>query len=396
MRRIIHLDMDAFFASVEQRDRPEVRGQPVVVGGSPESRGVVSAASYEARKYGVRSAMPCARAKRLCPQAVFLPVDGAKYRAASQQVMAILYEVTPLVEPVSCDEAFLDVTGSRALFGEAEEIGRRVKQRVRDELQLTASVGVAPNKFLAKLASDLEKPDGLVVVPEGGEAEFLRPLPISRLWGVGPATAARLEARGLRTIGAVAESPLSLLRTELGDHAGELQRLARGIDERSVQPDHEAKSISAETTFDIDTDDRDFLHLVLLGLAEEVAERIRRAELLARTVTLKIRFQDFTMRTRNTTLPEPTASSLALYERARALLSRIPLAARKVRLIGVGTSNLAAERQLSLFQGPDRRAEEADRAADELRRKFGPAAVRRAALLQRKPRRQADPRPNGG
>jgi DNA polymerase-4 len=393
VRRIIHLDMDAFFASVEQRDRPELRGQPVIVGGAPGSRGVVSAASYEARKYGVRSAMPSSRAKRLCPQGVFLPVDGERYRAASRQVMAILQEVTPLVEPLSCDEAFLDVTGSRALFGEAEAIGRRLKERIREEVRLTASVGVAPNKFLAKLASDLEKPDGFVVVPEGQEAEFLRPLPISRLWGVGPATAARLEAIGLRTIGAVADSPLFLLRAELGDHAAELQRLARGLDDRPVHPDQEAKSISAETTFDADTDDREFLNLVLLGLAEEVGERVRHAGVLARTVTLKIRFEDFTTRTRDTTLPEATASALAVCERARELLGRIALGTRKVRLIGVGASHFTTERQLALFSGVERRSEQAERAMDELNRRFGASAVKRAALLKRKPRRQADPKP---
>ncbi len=388
-RRIIHVDMDAFFASVEQRDRPELRGEPVIVGGSPEGRGVVSAASYEARKYGVRSAMPCARAKRLCPSAIFLPVDMPKYAAASRAVMAILREVTPLVEPLSCDEAFLDVTGSRALFGDSEEIAWAIKHHIREQLSLTASVGVATNKFLAKLASDLEKPDGLVVVPEGRESEFIRPLPIARLWGVGPATGRRLEALGLTTIGAVADCPPSLLRAELGDHAEGLQRLARGIDERPVQPDHEAKSISAETTFDTDTRDIEFLNRVLLDLSDHVAERVRRAGAMAGTVTLKLRFHDFTTITRDVTLSEPTCAGLVVYGQARELLRRMRLGTREVRLIGVGTSNFAAERQLSMFGDGARRAEQTDQAIDELKNRFGPDAVRRASLLRKgEPRRR--------
>jgi len=392
VRRIIHVDMDAFFASVEQRDRPDLRGKPVIVGGSPEGRGVVSAASYEARKYGVRSAMPCARAKRLCASAIFLPVDMARYAAASREVMGILREVTPLVEPLSCDEGFLDVTGSRALFGEAEEIAWAIKHRIREELALTASVGLATNKFLAKLGSDLEKPDGFVVVPEGHEAEFIRPLSVSKLWGVGPATAARLEGIGLKTVGAVADCPLPLLRAQLGDHAEGLQRLARGIDDRPVQPDHEAKSISAETTFETDTDDANFLNRVLLDLADHVAERVRRNGVMARTVTLKLRFDDFATITRDATLPEPTAAGLAVYEQARELLSRLRLGTRRVRLIGVGTSNFAVQRQLSMFDDSARRAEQAEKAIDQLRGRFGPDAVRRASLLREgEPRRRRRP-----
>ncbi len=388
-RRIIHVDMDAFYASVEQRDRAELRGKPVIVGGSPEGRGVVSAASYEARKYGVRSAMPCGRAKRLCPSAIFLPVDMPKYAAASREVMAILREVTPLVEPLSCDEAFLDVTGSRALFGDAQQIAWGIKHRVREQLSLTASVGVATNKFLAKLASDLEKPDGLVVVPEGREAEFIRPLPISKLWGVGPATARRLETAGLKTIGAVADCPLSLLRAQLGDHAEGLQRLARGIDERPVQPDHEAKSISAEITFETDTGDSGFLNRVLLDLSDHIAERVRKAGMMARTITLKLRFDDFTTITRDATLPEATCAGLVVYEQARELLGKVRLGPREVRLIGVGTSNFITERQLSMFDDATRRAEQTEEAIDELRGRFGPDAVTRASLLRKgEPRRR--------
>jgi DNA polymerase-4 len=390
-RRIIHLDMDAFYASVEQRDRPELRGRPVVVGGSAEGRGVVSAASYEARKFGIHSAMPAIRAKRLCPHAVFLRVDMARYAAVSRQVMQILGDVTPLVEPISLDEAFLDVTGSQALFGDAVRIGRLLKERIRDELSLTASVGVAPNKFLAKLASDLEKPDGFVLVPEGREAEFIAPLPITRLWGVGPATAARLEAVGLRTIGQIASCPTTLLQAQVGNQAEGLQQLARGLDDRPVVPDQEAKSISSETTFAEDTDDVDFLHRVLLELADDVAWRLRRAGRLARTVSLKLRFPDFTTLSRDATLPEPTIAGLVIYEQARALLARANPRGRKVRLVGCGVSNLTAERQLNLFEEGPQRAERAERAMDELRSRFGFGAVRRAALLRERPPPPGDP-----
>ncbi len=390
-RRIIHLDMDAFYASVEQRDRPELRGRAVVVGGSAEGRGVVSAASYEARRFGIRSAMPAVRAKRLCPQAVFLRVDTPKYASVSREVMQILQDVTPLVEPLSLDEAFLDVTGSQALLGDAVGIARTLKARIREELELTASVGVAVNKLLAKLASDLEKPDGFVVVPEGREAEFIAPLPISRLWGVGPATAARPEAVGLRTIGQVAQCPATLLRAQLGNQAEGLQQLARGLDDRPVVPDQEAKSISSETTFAEDTDDAEFLYRVLLELADDVGERLRKARRVARTVSLKLRFPDFTTLSRDATLSEPTVAGLVIYEQARLLLARANPRGRKVRLIGVGVTNLAAERQLALFDEAPRRVERAEQAMDELRERFGHDAVRRAALLRERPRPPGDP-----
>ncbi len=390
-RRIIHLDMDAFYASVEQRDRPELRGKPVVVGGSPDGRGVVSAASYEAREYGIRSAMPCSQAKRRCPHAIFQRVDMGKYGRVSGQIMEILREVTPLVEPISCDEAFLDVTGSERLFGDAVQIGRRLKGRIHDDTQLNASVGVATNKFLAKLASDLEKPDGFVIVPEGQEAEFIAHLEIEKLWGVGPSTAQRLHAAGLHTIGALAACPASQLDRRLGNHGQDLQLLARGLDERPVQPDHEAKSISAETTFETDTNDIPFLNRVILGLADEVAERVRAAEVMARTVTLKLRYSDFTTLTRDTTLQEPTTAGLVLHERAKELLAREKIGFRKVRLIGVGTSNLTVERQLSMFDTDAHRAERAEEAVDKLRDKFGKAVVKRASLLDRPKRGPGDP-----
>ena len=379
-RRILHVDMDAFFASVEQRDRPELRGQPVVVGGTPERRGVVSAASYEAREFGIRSAMPSATARRLCPDAVFLPVDGAKYRAASREVMRILHTYTPLVEPISCDEAFLDATGTERLFGPAEAIGREIKRRVRQELDLVASVGVAPNKFLAKLASDLGKPDGFVVVQAGEAQEFLGELPVRRLWGVGPATEERLRKLGIGTIGALARFPQDVLQTHLGDYAAELMQLARGEDDRPVEPDHEAKSISSETTFAEDTSDVAFLRRTLLGLAEHVGERTRAARLKGRTVNLKIRFEDFTTRTRHATLDRPTASGLATFQSAWKLVGRLGTALRPVRLIGVGLSNFDLGAQLDLFDEEDERHERVEATMDDLRRRFGRHSVRRASL----------------
>lgn len=381
-RRIIHVDMDAFYAAIEQRDNPELRGKPVIVGGSPEGRGVVSAASYEARQFGVHSGMPATRAKMLCRHGVFLPVDIPRYVEVSRNLMAMLRAATPVIEPMSLDEAFLDVTSSQALFGDAISIPRQLKQRIRDELQLTASVGVATNKLVAKLASDLTKPDGFVIVAEGREAEFIAPLPVAKLWGVGPATAARLHAAGLTTIGDVARCALDLLQTQVGSQAGRLQQLALGIDDRPVVPDQEAKSLSAETTFPEDTDDIEFLHRVLLELADEVGQRLRKAGRLARTVSLKLRFADFSTVTREVTLPDPTAASLMIYDQARALLARGNPSQRKLRLIGVGVTNITSERQLSLFEAESTRIERAEHAMDELRERFGRRVFLRATLMR--------------
>ena len=251
-RTIIHVDMDAFYASVEQRDRPDLRGRPVIVGADPRGRGVVSAASYEARAFGVHSAMPIGRAARLCPTGVFLPVDMAKYAQVSRQIMAILAEFTPLLEPLSIDEAFLDVTASRGLLGDGERIARAIKQRIRDTVGLTASVGVASNKFVAKVASELRKPDGLVVVPPGEEAAFLAPLPVSRLWGVGRVTASDLDAMGILTIGQLATVPVDHLRARFGGSGADLRALALGLDDRPVEPFAPPKSMGAEETFEQD------------------------------------------------------------------------------------------------------------------------------------------------
>src|SRR5439155_7141135 len=287
--KILHVDMDAFYASVEQRDRPELRGLPVIVGGSAEGRGVVCAASYEARKFGVHSAMPAVTARRLCPQGIFLPPRMEHYAQISRQIREIFQSFTPLIEPLSLDEAFLDVRGCEGLFGSAPEIARKIKERVRAETELTASVGVAANKFLAKLASDLKKPDGLVVIEPTQVEAILAPLPVGRIWGVGAKGEKRLHALGIRTIGQLAALPEQVLVDHFGDNGRHLWRLARGIDDRQVVPDEEAKSISTETTFARDIGDRDVLRSWLLDLVEHLGRRLRRVGVHARTIELKVR-----------------------------------------------------------------------------------------------------------
>ncbi|MEO8463107.1 MAG: DNA polymerase IV [Chloroflexota bacterium] len=379
---ILHVDLDAFFATVEQRDHPALMGKPVVVGmGGTGDRGVVSAASYEARKFGVHSAMPIRTAKRLCPTCIFVSVNGAAYQRASREVMAILRRFTPLVEPVSIDEAFLDVTASRALFGEGAQIARLIKDAIRAELRLTASVGVAATKLVAKIASDLRKPDGLVVVPAGEEAEFLAPLPISRLWGVGPATAAVLSDFGVATIGDLAAMDRAALVRRLGHHGASLVDRAHGIDPAPVDDPGAAKSIGHEHTFDVDTSDPEILERTLLSMAEGVSGRLRSAGLRAATVTVKVRDTSFDTVTRQTTLPEPTDMTEPIW-RAALKLARPEMRGKRIRLLGVTASGFAPREQLTLFEADDPRARRATEAADELRRRYGPRAVTRARLLR--------------
>jgi len=380
-RTIIHVDMDAFYASVEQRDRPELRGRPVIVGADPRGRGVVAASSYEARRFGVHSAMPIGRAARLCPDGVFLPVDMEKYAGVSRQIMAILAGFTPLVEPLSIDEAFLDVTQTRALFGAGEEQARRIKSRIRTAVGLAASVGVASNKFIAKVASDLEKPDGLVVVAPGGEAGFLAPLPVSRLWGAGRVTTADLESMGIRTIGQLAAIPPSHLQSRFGRGGALMSALAHGVDERAVEPLAPPKSMGAEETFELDHRDGERLRATLRGQAERVARELRAEGYAGRTVTLKLRFADFSTITRSHT-GDPTQDGLTVYREASALLDRVVLR-QPVRLIGLSVSGLgpAGEGQLALL-GPDAvRRERLSRALDRLVERFGEASVRPATTL---------------
>jgi DNA polymerase IV len=375
---------------VEQRDRPELRGRPVVVGALPGGRGVVSAASYEARRFGIHSAMPISRAYRLCRDAVYLPVDMDKYAAVSRQIMALLAEWTPLLEPVSIDEAFLDVTASRALRGDGLTIAREIKARIRAEVALTASVGVAPNKFLAKVASDLDKPDGLVVVATGGEAAFLAPLPVSRLWGVGRVTTADLETLGIQTIGQLAGLGPAALEARFGRQGPALAELARGHDDRRVEPFAAPKSMGAEETFGADHGDIDRLRATLRAQAERVARELRAEGYAGRVVTLKIRFADFSTYTRAHS-GEPTQDGLRIYQEACGLLDRVRLA-QPVRLIGLSVSGLGAagQGQLPLF-GPDAvRQERLGRALDRLAERFGGNAVRPASLLGRRSRPAAD------
>jgi DNA polymerase-4 len=385
---ILHVDMDAFYASVEQRDRPELRGRPVVVGADPRGRGVVSAASYEARRFGIHSAMPIGRAYRLCPTAAFLPVDMDKYARESGRIMAILADFTPLVEPLSLDEAFLDVTGSRALHGTGVEIARRIKARIRDEVGLTASAGVAANKFVAKIASDLEKPDGLVEVPAGQEAVFLRELPLRRLWGVGPSAERELAALGARTIGDLARLGRGRLEARLGGSGAHLFDLARGIDERPVVPWHDPKSIGAEETFGRDTRDVGRLRAALLGQADRVAAELRAAGLRGRTVTLKLRFADFHTLTRRGTGETPTADGGEIFRRAWAAFSKIPRP-QPIRLIGLSVSSFtgASDPQQLPLLGPPDRTDRLGQATDEVRTRFGPKSLVRGSLLEPRPGR---------
>ncbi len=380
---ILHVDLDAFFAAVEQRDRPELRGKPVIVGGGgPDDRGVVSTASYEARVFGVHSAMPLRTAGRLCPQGIFLPVDGAKYVVESGRVMRILGRFTSRVEQVSIDEAFLDVAGSEALFGSPEEIARLIKAAVHAETGLTASVGVATSKLVAKVGSDLRKPDGLVVVPPGDEAAFLAPLPVSRLWGVGPATVAVLAELGVRTIGELATLPLATLARRFGAHGASLAERAVGIDRDPVHEPEAAKSVGHEHTFDEDTNDRDTLERTLLGLADGVSWRLRGMGRRAGTIVVKVRDSGFRTVTRQAQLPEPTDLTEPIYHAALAL-ARPEVKGRRIRLLGVTATHLDVPDQLALFTVDGERRHRAVEAADALRRKYGDRTVVRARLLDR-------------
>ena len=375
LRGILHVDMDAFYASVEVLDNPDLRGKPVIVGGTPEGRGVVSAASYEARAFGVHSAMSAARAVRLCPDGVFLRGRMERYAEVSRKVFAIFTEYSPLVEPLSIDEAFLDVTGCRRLFGSPEDIGRLIKQRIQDEVGLTASVGVAHNKFLAKLASDLDKPDGFVVVPADGAREMLADLPIGRLWGVGKVSQQKLNRFGIRKVRDLLAVPRDLLVQQFGDHMDHWLQLAVGHDERPVVPGHQAKSIGNEITFSSDIADPTQLQDILDELADKVARRLRHQGLLARTITLKARYGDFTTHTRSASLAEPTDSSVQVRDIGRNLLrEKLGRRGRALRLLGLSTANLipAVRRQEDLF--PDevnKRQLELDRLTDEVNRRFG-------------------------
>jgi len=343
-RKIIHLDMDAFYASVEQRDDPALRGKPVAVGGSPQGRGVVAAASYEARRFGVRSAMPMARALRLCPELEIVRPDFAKYKAVSRQVMEILRSATSLVEPLSLDEAYLDVTEN--LLGEplATEVAKYLKARIREETALTASAGVAPNKFLAKIASGWEKPDGLTVISPKRVEWFLQQLPVEALWGVGPVTAKKLRAIGIQRLVDVRAAHEDKLKKAVGSFAERLRRLSYGEDTRDVKPDRPWKSVSCEDTYPEDLTELREMRAEIARLAQRTAASLERKRLAARTVTIKVRYADFRTVTRSHTEEPATRDAERIAERALLLLARTDAGRRSVRLLGVGVHGLAAER----------------------------------------------------
>src|SRR5262245_15945981 len=349
--------------------------------GGSNDRGVISAASYEARKFGVRSAMPIRTAKRLCPDCIFVPVRGAAYQAASREIMRILRRFTPLVQPISIDEAFLDVTGSLRLFGDGESIARRIKAAIRAEQELTASVGVASTKLVAKIASDLRKPDGLVVVEPGTEAGFLAPLPISRLWGVGASTAAALRDFSVATIGDLQVLDRAALVRRFGKHGAALVDRAHGLDPDPVDDPDAAKSVSHEMTFDEDTSDPEVLERTLLAMSEGVSGRLRHAGLKAGTITVKVRDTGFNTVTRQRGLPEPTDMTEPIWRLAMDL-ARPEMRGKRIRLLGVAASAFGAREQLGLFEAEDQRRRRAVEAADELRERFGTRAVTRARLLR--------------
>ena len=389
MRTIIHADMDAFYASVEVLDDPSLRGKPVIVGGGPNERGVVMAASYEAREFGVQSAMPLRTAGRRCPQGVFLPGRPDRYRDVSQQVMAIFASYTPLVEPISLDEAFLDVTASEAVLGDGPAIGRRIKERVLEEVGLVVSVGVATNKLCAKVASDLRKPDALVVVPPGEEAAFLAPLPIRRLWGVGPQAQKALADYGVATIGDLAALEPSTLERRFGKHGADLASRARGHDSGTVQSFQAPKSIGHEHTFEVDVVDPRKLEATLLDLADSVAGRLRHHDLAAGAVQLKLRYEGFETLTRQAPLPHQTRETDPIYQAGVALLRRTLITGRAVRLIGLTAISLSDAQQLTLFGSPER-SDRLTRSIDAVRERFGDQAITRARLLTERPHRRFD------
>lgn len=387
-RHILHLDMDAFYASVEILDAPALAGKPVIVGGG--ERGVVAAASYEARKYGIHSAMPIVTARRLCPTAIFCPPRMARYREVSARIMAIFQEVTPLVEPLSLDEAFLDVTASLALFGPADQIAARLKERIRHTLGLTVSAGVAGCKLVAKVASDLEKPDGLTIVPPGQERAFLAPLPIAKLWGVGPTTRAQLALLGVVTIGDLCRLPLELLVQKFGLQGRHLYLAARAEDQRPVEPVREIQSIGHEETFNRDLLARAALRRILLALAAKVGRRTRGYGLSGKTVTLKVKYYDFSQITKSATLAQPTSDDRTIYRQACRLLEKTKAGGTPIRLVGISLSKLSAldsPWQPSLFAEPDGEARRRPltQAMDAINDKFGPRFLQPARLLADEP-----------
>lgn len=377
---ILHVDMDAFYASVELLERPELIGTPVIVGASTGNRGVVLSATYEARALGVHSAMPISRARRLAPNATFISPHHARYSEISRTVMDVFGSITPLVEPLSLDEAFLDVSGALRRLGNPRAIASLIRTRVREEAGITCSVGVASTKFVAKLASTNCKPNGLLVVPTDQVIDFLHPLPVGALWGVGEKTEEHLIRLGLETVGDIATTPIATLERALGSAQGRhLHELSWGRDSRAVIPDEPEKSVGNEETFDSDTDDHEWVRSRIAGLSDQVARRLRSAELVGRTVGLKVRFADFTTITRSRTLEVPTDVGADIYATAWGLFSALKLQRARIRLVGVrmeGLSGADSTPTQMLLGAPDHGRREAEVAMDDLRRRYGPDAVR--------------------
>jgi len=384
-KQIIHLDMDAFYPAVEVLDNPALKGKPVIVGGS-QKRGVVSSASYEARKFGVHSAQPIATAVRLCPDGLFLPVRMSRYKEVSKHIFKIFCQFTPLVEPLSIDEAFLDVTGSQRLLGQAKDIAKKIKQTVFEETGLTVSAGVAPSKFVAKIASDMEKPDGLTIVPHGKVREFLDPLPIKKMWGVGKVTQVALAKLNIRTFRDLSQVPPEVLEKKFGKQGVKMHLLSTGIDDRDVEPAHDIKSIGHEQTYLEDINDKDMAKKELLSLANKTARRMRRENVTGKSVTLKVKYNDFVQITRSKTLPKPIDDGFQIYSTACSLLEKTEVGKRPIRLLGISLSQLSlleTERQLTIFNQEEssQKRKRLNTALDSLHEKHGDKSIRPGTLL---------------
>lgn len=379
-REIIHVDMDAFYASVEKLDNPNLKNKPVIVGGLG-NRGVVSTASYEARKFGVHSAQPMAKARRLCPQAVFLSPRFDRYKEVSNQIREIFHQYTPIVEPISLDEAFLDVTGSKV---SAVKIAKKIKEKIKKTTNLTCSVGIGHNKFLAKLCSDLDKPNGFTVIKKEGVNDFLKDLDVTKIWGVGEVSEKKLKSIGVHNIGDLRRIPLEKLKQMLGKYGKRLYKLARGIDKRPVEPEREIKSISREVTFENDLHDYDKIVTELYALSESVGQRLRKNGFQGRTIRIKVRFPDFTTITRQITLNQPTSNTEIISKHALGLFERkVELKDSGIRLLGVGVTNLSNDngkiegKQLTFFDEAKKHSEKLDKVIDQIRDKFGKDAIKR-------------------